>query len=169
MNLSPAQPSGAARSALEALFRLVTGFLLACHGVASLFGVLGGAHGRGTVPAVQWPAWWAAAIEPAGGVLGCLGLFTRGAAVVCSGSMAYAYFGVHRSHALFPIGNGGEPAVLFCWPFLLIACPGPGACAVDVLPKRRPPAASGAGGAAGAGGCGQPRLPTRSLALKVRR
>ncbi|MFF1280415.1 DoxX family protein [Streptomyces sp. NPDC058299] len=127
----------------------MTGFLFACHGVASLFGVPGGAHGGGTVPAMQWPAWWAAAIEPAGGVLVCLGLFTRGAAVVCSGSMAYAYFGVHRSHALFPIGNGDEPAVLFCWSFLLIACPGAGACAVDVLPKRRSPAASGAGGAAG--------------------
>ncbi|MEU8470030.1 DoxX family protein [Streptomyces sp. NPDC029006] len=149
MNFSPAQPSGAARSALKALFRLVTGFLFACHGAASLFGVLGGAHGGGTVPAMQWPGWWAAAIELAGGVLVCLGLFTRGAAVVCSGSMAYAYFSVHQSHALFPIDNGGEPAVLFCWSFLLIACLGPGACAVDDLLKRRSLTASGGGGTAG--------------------
>ncbi|MFF9088550.1 DoxX family protein [Streptomyces sp. NPDC014991] len=116
---------------------------------ASLFGVPGGAHGGGTVPALQWPAWWAAAIELTGGVLVRLGLFTRGAAVICSGSMAYAYFSVHQSHALLPIDNGGEPAVLFCWSFLLIACLGPGVCAVDALLRRRSLVAPGRGAAAG--------------------
>ncbi|AYN42791.1 hypothetical protein D9753_32355 [Streptomyces dangxiongensis] len=65
-----------------------------------------------------------------------LGPFTRGAAVARSGSMAYACFSVHQPHALFPIDNGGEPAVLFCWPFLLIPCLGPGACGVDALPRN---------------------------------
>ncbi|MFE9120456.1 DoxX family protein [Streptomyces sp. NPDC007172] len=123
---------------VQAAFRLVTGFLFACHGAASLFGILGGAHGGGTVPALQWPGWWAALIELVGGLLVALGLFTRTAAVICSGSMAYAYFSVHQANALLPIKNGGEPAVQFCWSFLLIACLGPGVCAVGSLLKRRP-------------------------------
>ncbi|MFG2794387.1 DoxX family protein [Streptomyces sp. NPDC048419] len=137
MHFSPPVRLRAMHPIAQALFRLVTGFLFACHGAASLFGVLGGAHGGGTVPALQWPGWWAAVIELVGGVMVALGLFTRTAAIVCSGSMAYAYFSVHQAKALFPVNNGGEPAVQFCWAFLLIACLGPGACAVETLMKRR--------------------------------
>ncbi|WP_435837845.1 DoxX family protein [Streptantibioticus parmotrematis] len=120
---------------LLCLFRVVTGLLFACHGAATLFGVLGGPEG-GHAPAFgQWPGWWAAAIELVGGLLVLLGLGTRGAALLCSGSMAYAYFSVHQQHALLPIQNGGEPAVLFCWSFLTIAIVGPGALTLDaVLP-----------------------------------
>ncbi|GGV09479.1 hypothetical protein GCM10010260_54780 [Streptomyces filipinensis] len=142
MNFSPALTLRSMRPVVQAVFRLLTGFLFACHGAASLFGVLGGAHGGGTVPALQWPGWWAAVIELVGGALVALGLLTRTAAVICSGSMAYAYFSVHQSNALFPIDNGGEPAVMFCWAFLLIACLGPGAYAVGTLLKGgRAPAA----------------------------
>ncbi|MEU9480542.1 DoxX family protein [Streptomyces sp. NPDC048191] len=136
MNFSSTPTLRTVRPVMQAAFRLVTGFLFACHGAASLFGVLGGAHGGGTVPTLQWPGWWAAVIELVGGTLVALGLFTRTAAVVCSGSMAYAYFSVHQSNALFPIDNGGEPAVMFCWTFLLIACLGPGAYAAETLLKR---------------------------------
>ncbi|MFJ5529015.1 DoxX family protein [Streptomyces sp. NPDC093261] len=136
MNSSPASTLGTVRPVVQAVFRLVTGFLFACHGAASLFGVLGGAHGGGTVPTLQWPGWWAAVIELTGGVLVALGLFTRTAALICSGSMAYAYFSVHQPSALFPIDNGGEPAVMFCWAFLLIACLGPGAYAAEGLLKK---------------------------------
>jgi putative oxidoreductase len=122
---------------VHAAFRLVTGFLFACHGAASLFGVLGGAHGGGTVPTLQWPGWWAAVIQLVGGGLVALGLFTRVAAVICSGSMAYAYFSVHQSNALFPIANNGELSVMFCWAFLLIAFLGPGAFAVETALRRR--------------------------------
>jgi putative oxidoreductase len=51
---------------------------------------------------------------------------TRVAALISSGSMAYAYFTVHQKHALWPIENGGEMSVLFCWCFLLLAITGPG-------------------------------------------
>lgn len=136
MNFSLVRTLSTVRPVVQAVFRLVTGFLFACHGAASLFGVLGGAHGGSTVPTLQWPGWWAAVIELAGGILVSLGLFTQPAAVICSGSMAYAYFSVHQRHALFPIVNGGEPAAMFCWAFLLIACLGPGAYAVDTLVKR---------------------------------
>jgi putative oxidoreductase len=148
MNFSPARTLRAARPIVQTVFRLVTGFLFACHGAASLFGILGGAHGGGAVPTMQWPGWWAAVIELAGGLLVALGLFTRTAAVISSGSMAYAYFSVHQSNALFPIDNGGEPAVLFCWAFLLIACFGPGAYAVETLLKKGTPTAAEGGAAA---------------------
>ncbi|MEV7180231.1 DoxX family protein [Kitasatospora sp. NPDC093679] len=125
-----------ARPTVLGLFRSVVSLLFACHGAATLFGVLGGAHGR--APQVgQWPGWWAAVIQLAAGALVLLGLVVRPAALLCSGSMAYAYFGVHQEHGLWPIQNGGEPAAMFCWAFLLIAVTGPGALALGPAVRRR--------------------------------
>lgn len=62
-----------------------------------------------------------------------LGLGTRIAALVSSGSMAYAYFSVHQSGALFPLQNGGEPSAVYSWVFLLLVFTGPGALALDRL------------------------------------
>ncbi|MEU6945488.1 DoxX family protein [Streptomyces sp. NPDC046316] len=115
------------------LFRFVIGLLFACHGAASLFGVLGGAVGGGTVPAGTWPGWYAAVIQLVGGALVAVGLGTRTAALLASGSMAYAYFEVHQPEGLFPLQNGGESAALFCWAFLLLVFTGPGALALDRL------------------------------------
>ncbi|MEU9498152.1 DoxX family protein [Streptomyces sp. NPDC048196] len=115
-----------------ALFRVVVGLLFACHGASSLFGVLGGAMGQGgTVPTGAWPGWYAAVIQLAGGILVLFGLGTRAAALISSGSMAYAYFSVHQGSALWPIQNGGEASAMFCWAFLLIFFTGPGAWALD--------------------------------------
>ncbi|MEU9122413.1 DoxX family protein [Streptomyces sp. NPDC048506] len=115
-----------------ALFRVVIGLLFASHGASSLFGVLGGAMGQGgTIPTGSWPGWYAAVIQLAGGILVILGLGTRAAALVSSGSMAYAYFSVHQGTALWPIQNGGEASAMFCWAFLLIFFTGPGAWALD--------------------------------------
>ncbi|MFJ2741220.1 DoxX family protein [Streptomyces sp. NPDC087440] len=121
-----------------AAFRFVTGLLFACHGAASLFGVLGGAGGTGaTAQAGAWPSWYAAVIQLAGGVLVALGLFTRTSALIASGSMAYAYFVVHQPEALWPMQNGGELSALFCWTLLLLVFTGPGALAVDGLLTAR--------------------------------
>ncbi|MFB6989201.1 MULTISPECIES: DoxX family protein [unclassified Streptomyces] len=115
------------------LFRIVVGLLFACHGAASLFGVLGGAMGGGSIPAGTWPGWYAAVIQLVGGGLVVLGLGTRVAALISSGSMAYAYFKVHQPEALFPLQNGGEPSAVYCWAFLLLVFTGPGALALDRL------------------------------------
>ncbi len=83
--------------------RAAVGFLFVCHGVASLFGVLGGAHpDAGSVPFGTWPSWYAAVIQFVAGGLVLVGLFTRPAALLCSGSMAYAYFVVHQPEAGVP-------------------------------------------------------------------
>ncbi|OON76689.1 DoxX family protein [Streptomyces tsukubensis] len=115
------------------LFRIVVGLLFTCHGAASLFGVLGGTQGGGTVPAGTWPGWYAAVIQLVGGALVTLGLGTRVAALISSGSMAFAYFHVHQPHALWPLQNGGEPSVMFCWAMLLLVFTGSGALGVDRL------------------------------------
>ncbi|MGW5418941.1 DoxX family protein [Streptomyces sp. NPDC003943] len=115
------------------LFRVVVGLLFACHGAASLFGVLGGAMGGGTVPTGSWPGWYAAVIQLVAGALVLVGLGTRAAAFIASGSMAYAYFSVHQPEGLFPLQNGGDGAALFCWAFLLLVFTGPGAFALDAL------------------------------------
>jgi putative oxidoreductase len=123
-----------AREHVLGIYRIVIGFLFACHGVKTVFGVLGG----GT-PAVvgSWPDWWAAVIELVGGILVCVGLGTRYAALVGSGSMAFAYFTVHQPHGALPILNGGEAAAMFCWALLLVTFTGPGRFALSALFRMR--------------------------------
>ncbi|MEU3981674.1 DoxX family protein [Streptomyces sp. NPDC026672] len=115
------------------MFRIVIGLLFAVHGTATLFGVLGGT----TTDAGTWPGWYAAVIQLVAGSLVLLGLGTRGAALVASGSMAFAYFDVHQEAALWPIQNGGEQAALFCWAFLLLVFTGSGAFGLDRVLARR--------------------------------
>ena len=113
------------------LFRIVTGLLFTIHGTATLFSFLGAPH-SGHAPEVgAWPSWWAAMIQLVGGALVLVGLATRVAAVICSGSMAYAYFVVHQPLDLSPLTNGGELSAIYCWAFLLIAFVGPGRWALD--------------------------------------
>lgn len=123
------------------LFRAVIGLLFLFHGLASLFGVFGGNRGSGEgVPIGQWPGWWAALIQAVCGALVLVGLLTRPAALLASGSMAYAYFVVHQPEALLPLNNGGELSALFCWSFFLVAALGPGPWALDSLLQARRPA-----------------------------
>lgn len=118
--------------------RVVVSFLFLCHGAMGLFGAFGGVDGQGgTVEPLSWPGWWGSVIHLVAGALVLVGLWTRPAALLSSGAMAYAYFTVHQPVALFPIPNGGEPAALFSWIFLLIAVLGPGAFALDALRRRR--------------------------------
>jgi putative oxidoreductase len=125
------------RTHILGLFRIVVGFLFAIHGIATIFNVLGGPMGGGPSPSVgTWPGWWAAAIQLVCGVLVLVGIVTRPAAMICSGSMAFAYFTKHQPHALLPIQNNGEPAVMFCWAFLLIMFLGSGNWALDSIVEK---------------------------------
>ena len=124
--------------AAVSVYRMVVGLLFVCHGVASLFGVLGGAaNSHPSIPVGTCPGWYAALIQLVAGALVLVGLGTRLSAVLASGSMAYAYFTVHQERALMPIQNGGELAALFCWSFLLIVITGPGAWSLDAFASRR--------------------------------
>jgi putative oxidoreductase len=120
------------RDHVLALFRIVLGFLFLCHGAARLFGLFGGK----LVAFGVWPGWWASVIQLVGGAAVMLGLGTRVAAVLCSGSMAFAYFTSHQADGLLPIQNGGEAAALFCWGFLLVAFAGDGRWSLAPLLRR---------------------------------
>ena len=110
-----------------AILRIVCGFLFIWHGTQKFFNF-----------PVEFPfgplnpvITAAAAIEIVGGVLIMIGLFTRPAAFICSGTMAVAYWMAHGMNALFPIANGGELAVVYCFLFLFIATRGAGIWSVD--------------------------------------
>jgi len=75
-------------------------------------------------------------IELVGSLLLLVGLFTRVAAFILSGEMAFAYFMVHAPKGFFPILNAGELAALYCFVFLFIAAAGPGPWSVDALRSR---------------------------------
>jgi len=110
-----------------ALLRIVTGLLFLWHGSQKLFGFPAAAR-EGTP---DWITFGAGPIELVGGVLVMIGLFTRPAALICSGTMAVAYWLVHGMRDLFPLNNGGELAALYCFAFLFIACRGAGIWSVD--------------------------------------
>jgi len=117
------------------VFRIVVGFLFACHGSAILFGwplaMPGGTPAIGT-----WPDWYAGVIELLVGLLVGTGLATRMAALIGSGEMAFAYFTVHQPTAPLPIANNGELSVLFCFSFFLLIFTGGGIIALDSLRRR---------------------------------
>jgi putative oxidoreductase len=131
--LTPSIAPDSLRPKVLSVYRAVVALLFITHGVRTLFGALGGR----SVNFMQWPGWWAATIQLIGGALVLIGWFTRPAALICSGSMAYAYFTVHQERALWPIQNGGESAALFCWGFFLIAVFGAGVWSVDHLLATR--------------------------------
>lgn len=124
------------------LFRVVVGLLFACHGLASLFGLFGGSRGTGEpIPTGTWPGWYAAVIQLVCGLLVLVGLLTRPAAILASGSMAYAYFVVHQPDGLLPIENNGVNAALYAWTFLIIGAYGAGQYSLDhLIDRRRTPA-----------------------------
>jgi len=110
-----------------ALMRIVVGFLFLWHGVQKLFG-----YPAGMPPGVPaFVTYVGGPIELVGGLFVMLGLFTRWAAFIASGMMAVAYWMAHGPHALLPIVNQGEPAVVYCFVFLYIAGRGPGIWSVD--------------------------------------
>ncbi len=109
------------------LLRVAVGVSFAQHGAQKLFGVLGM---KQAVPLTsQLGA--AGIIEFVGGIMVALGLFTSPVAFVASGEMAYAYFTRHFPHGAWPIQNGGELAVLYCFTFLYIFAIGGGKLSLD--------------------------------------
>ncbi len=118
------------------VFRIVIGFLMFVHGSTKLF------H----VPYVERFAHTnlmslgggvAGVMELIGGALILLGLFTRVTAFILSGEMAFAYFMVHAPQGFFPIANGGELAVIYCFAFLHLAAAGAGPWSLDAALRRR--------------------------------
>jgi putative oxidoreductase len=118
------------------ILRLVAGFTFSLHGYQKLFGLFGGMGPRGAA-AFPSPMWVAGCLETFGGFLIALGLFTVPVAFILCGEMAVAYFMQHFPRGFFPIRNGGELAVLYCFIFLFLAFSGPGPFSLDALLRRK--------------------------------
>ncbi|HZF34887.1 MAG TPA: DoxX family protein [Candidatus Angelobacter sp.] len=80
--------------------------------------------------------WFAGLLELVGGALVAVGLFTRCAAFVLSGEMAFAYFIGHAPHGFYPALNEGIPAVLFCFVFLYLSAAGGGPWSLDRIIRK---------------------------------
>jgi putative oxidoreductase len=79
----------------------------------------------------------AGSLEIVGGILLVLGLFTRPVAFILAGEMAFAYWMSHAPRAMFPILNGGDAAILYCFWFLYLAFAGGGAWSLDRMMSKR--------------------------------
>ena len=117
------------------ILRIVAGLLLLQHGAQKILHFPPGGAGGGID--LSTLGGWSGPIELVGGVLIILGLFTRGTAFLLSGFTAVAYWMVHAPNGPYPIGNGGELAVLYCFVFFYIIFAGPGSWAVDNLRGRK--------------------------------
>lgn len=121
---------------LLGLLRLITGFLIMQYGAAKLFAFPGPLSPDGSTVDPMSQIGIAGMLELIGGALLFLGLFTRPAAFVLSGEMAFAYFIGHASQGFWPVLNQGAIAVLFCFVFLYFSAAGPGAFALSNAWRR---------------------------------
>ena len=116
--------------------RIVVGLLFLEHGSAKLFGF---PHTAMAQPAMGTLLWFQGIIELVGGALLVVGFLTRPVAFILAGDMAVAYFMSHAPKSFFPIINGGDAAILYCFIFLYLSAAGAGPWSLDALGsvKRR--------------------------------
>lgn len=117
------------------IVRIVVAVLFFEHGLSKMIGF----PGAQVAPALTLH-WFSGMLEFAGGALLAVGLFTRAAAFVVSGEMAFAYFLGHAPRGLFPQLNGGDAAILYCFIFFYFVFADAGPWSLDAL--RRGKAAS---------------------------
>jgi|SRR4051812_11530824 putative oxidoreductase len=121
------------------IFRIMTGLLLFQYGVAKILKYPVLPYFANIPPLI----FTAGAIELVAGALLIVGLFTRPAAFILSGEMAFAYFMGHMFKAgvaapvFIPLLNGGNAAILFCFACLYLACAGGGVWAIDAMMRKR--------------------------------
>ena len=115
---------------LHSVLRIMAGLLFLQHGTTKYLSIPM-TQISGASPMTMSGA--SGVIELVGGTLLVLGLFTRPAAFIMSGTMAVAYFYVHFPQDFFPIMNGGELAALYCFVFLYFAASGGGDWSLDAL------------------------------------
>jgi putative oxidoreductase len=111
-----------------AVLRIVAGLIFLEHGTQKLLGFPLGE--RALVEAMTM-SWWAGLLELALGAFITPGLFTRVAAFIASGEMAFAYWIAHAPRDFFPVNNAGDAAILYCFVFLFLVFAGPGRWSLD--------------------------------------
>lgn len=111
------------------LLRIVAGLAFAQHGAQKLFGALGAKQAAELTSQMGL----AGIIEFVGGLMIAIGLLTSPVAFLASGQMAWAYFQAHAPRNFWPIQNGGELSVLYCFIFLYFCTVGSGKLSVDSI------------------------------------
>jgi putative oxidoreductase len=115
-------------SEVLSIARIVIGLLFLEHGTSKLFDF---PHGAMAQPTMGSLIWFQGVIELVGGVLFILGFQTRLIAFILAGDMAVAYFMAHAPKAVYPMLNGGDAAILYCFVFLIYFVTGPGRWSAD--------------------------------------
>ena len=118
------------------LLRIMSGLLFLAHGTQKFLSFPGGER-AGSGWAFDNPGAIAGGIELVAGTLIVLGLFTRTAAFIASGTMAAAYFIAHAPQNFWPVNNMGDTAILYCFVFFYFVFAGPGRFSLDALKGGR--------------------------------
>ena len=116
---------------LLSILRIVSGLIFLAHGTQKLL----------NFPATERVVeafslgWFAGVIEIVCGALLVVGFLSRPAAFLASGTMAFAYWLAHAPRDFFPVNNGGDAAILYCFIFLYLVFAGPGPWSIDAARK----------------------------------
>ena len=113
------------RPFLLSILRVVAALLFLQSGLSKFFGF------PAAGPPLAGLIILAAIIEVIGSLLLLVGLYTRLAALVMSGEMAFVYFMAHAPKSFYPAVNGGTLAILYCFVFLYFVFAGGGPWSVD--------------------------------------
>ena len=119
---------------LLSILRIVAALIFFEHGTQKLLGFPPSDRGAPEMLSLSWIAGF---LEITGGALLIVGLFTRPVAFILSGLMACAYWMAHAPQNVFPVLNGGDAAILYCFIFLYLVFAGPGPWSLDALVRRR--------------------------------
>lgn len=133
--MNPAELETVWRPRALGLLRIVTALIFIAHGTQKLFNF---PPSEFSVPLLSIFG-VAGMLETFGGLLILIGLFTRPVAFILSGQMAVAYWMFHAPQSFFPLLNGGDAAILYCFVFLYLVVAGPGAWSIDALRAATPP------------------------------
>ena len=109
------------------VLRIVAALIFMVHGTHKILGI----PPIDQAPPLTSLGGIAGILELFGGALLIVGLFTRPVAFILSGLMAAAYFIAHAPRSFFPVENGGDAAILYCFVFLYLVFAGPGPWSVD--------------------------------------
>jgi len=123
-----------------AILRIVSGLLFLEHGLQKFASFPPGPMAGMGLQFNSMGA-YAGIIELVCGLLIAIGLFTRAAAFLASGTMAVAYWYAHAPNNFFPVNNGGDAAILYCFVFLYLVFAGAGPLSVDAARANKAPPA----------------------------
>jgi putative oxidoreductase len=114
------------------VLRIVAALIFLAHGTQKILGF----PASDFSPAAFSLPWIAGVLELFGGAALIVGILTRPVAFVLSGQMAVAYWMAHAPQSAFPVLNGGDAAILYCFVFLYIVFAGPGPWSLDAALGR---------------------------------